>query len=207
MSRTTSLSLQSLPLTTRARRTRSRRADAGLLGFVRRVWAACERLSLSATCDRCGGPMLECRLRGDRRLCIQCVSDEVPVDWRLHCRPQDAGGAAVLRALLREMEFSLSGALRPGEQLRAQALLDTAEIVVWWMTPPNLRIPRFAKLDDAALKAHISRFDEVWGLRASDVSLATVYRGWSASQNKAQQYAALSRLDRAYAELVLQGQV
>jgi hypothetical protein len=150
--------------------------------------------------------MLECRVRGDKRLCIQCVSDETRVDWRLHCLPQDAGAAAVLRAVLRELECCLSGALRPGEQLRAQALLATAEIVTWWMTPPNLRIPRYAKLDEDALRAHLVRFDETWGVRASEDPLMKVYASWASDQRKSREVAALSRLDRAYAELIRQGE-
>lgn len=199
------LTLAPLSITTRARRNRSQHREPFLLRAMRRLWATCERCRDQATCDRCGDPMLDSSVSGFERICIRCVRDEAHVEAPLESRPQDAAAAMALRALLKELDFCLSGAGRLSELLRADAVLHTADILLGWLTPQNLRGPHYSKLDEQALRHHLRRFDDAWGLRTGGTSLIGLYDGWRKLQDKQQTYDKLAQTDTSYAQLLREG--
>lgn len=195
------LTLAPLSITTRTRRSRCQSRETFLLRAMRRLWATCERCRDSATCDRCGDPMLDSCVSGFDRICIQCVRDEAHAEAPA-TSTEDAGAAMALRALLKELEFCLSGAGKPSELLRAEAVLYTADVLLAWVTPKSLRGPQYSKLDALAVRAHLRRFDDAWGLRTGGTALIGIYDGWRKMQDKQLAYDKLEQADRCYAQLL-----
>jgi hypothetical protein len=171
------------------------------LRLLRRIWSLAERLSApQSTCDDCHGVMLEhCPVDG-RRICVRCVSSRrTPLS-----EPELAGAAAVVRTLMREAQLDWrSRQSHPFEDLRRnEAIIDTMQGVLWWMTPPNLRTPNVIALREEAIVELLRRFDRVWTLRCNPSSLTTVYTQWRNSQSKAARHADLAEIDRRYASVV-----
>lgn len=195
------LTLVPQSITTRARRNRSQPQETFLLRAMRSLWATCERCRDRATCDRCGDPMLDSCASGFERVCIRCVRDEAHAEAPA-TSPEDAGAAMALRALLKDLEFCLSGAGKLSELLRAEAVLYTADVLLAWVTPQSLRGPQYSKLDELAVRAHLRRFDDVWGLRTGSMSLVEIYDGWRQMQAKQHAYEKLEQADRSRAQLL-----
>jgi len=195
----------SLPRTAAAlrdvRRNTSRARVPPWLRALRRLWAIAERLSATtATCDGCGGSMLEHASIGRQRLCIRCVRVRgAPV-----AAAEFAGAAAVVRTLLREAQLDWrQRQSHPFDDLRRnEAILDTVQGVLWWMTPPNVRTPNVAELDEAVVVELLQRFDRMWALRSSPDTLTVVYTRWRQWQAKAVRHAELDEIDRRYAAAV-----
>lgn len=138
--------------------------------------------------------------RSSQSICGQ-LSD-APHDEVLASRVEDAGAVMALRALLQELEFCLIGAGRLSELLRADAVLYTADILLGWQTPQSLRGPHYIKLDEQAVRDHLRRFDDAWGLRTGGTSLIGLYDGWRKLRDKQQAYGKLEQTDRSYAQLL-----
>lgn len=191
-----------LPRTVAALQKRGHHARAQpALRAVRRVWAACERLLREeSTCARCARPMLEWCQRGQERVCIACVADErAPL-----APPELAGATAVLRTLLLEahLDWTWHRDHLFQDHRRLEAVLDTAESVLWWLTPPNLRAPNLVSLRDETIVEVLGHFDRVWTCKSSAKSLMAIYEGQWASQAKAQRHFELDAIDRKYAAIV-----
>jgi hypothetical protein len=162
----------------------------------RRLWGN------AAVCKRCERSARDLIALGDERICVRCVRDEIHIEAPSQDRVADVGAVMALRALLKELEFCLSGAGRLSELLRAEAVLYTADVLLGWLTPQKLRGPHFIKLDELAVRAHLGRFDDAWGLRAGGASLTAHYDGWSKIQDNQQAYDKLEQTDRSYAQLL-----
>lgn len=171
------------------------------LRAVRRIWAACEKLLREdVSCGRCGSAMLEWCIRGQARVCITCVANEpAPL-----AAPELAGVAAVLRTLLLEahLDWNWHRDHLFQDERRLEAVLDTAESVLWWMTPPNLRVPNPAALEQTPIGEVLGRFDRIWTCKTTAMTLTAIYEGQRASQARAQRRAELDAIDCKYAELV-----
>jgi hypothetical protein len=216
---TTDMTLGSAPLLRRSRlpltaatlrRLSPSRRPSTALRLMRRLWAAVEHFACTdATCDRCGRPMLESCCRGVERVCIHCVSEEASRVGRPTlepARPEDperAGAAAVLRALLLELQVVTFSELGGADNERVEAMIHTAYALLWWLTPVNLRVPGTTDLDEREVLAALERFDAAFGVRASNKSLVDTYAGWRESQRRACRYYELTSVDRKYAELVM----
>jgi hypothetical protein len=171
------------------------------LRFIRRLWAACERSAhVQATCDRCGKAMLDPCQRGRQRICVQCVDEE----RRALGSAEQAGATAVLRALLLELEASALGGSAPSQRAYIEALLEVTHLVLWWMTPENLRTPSMVAVEEASVVAAFERFDAVWMLSMTAKNLTAVYAGWTRTQRRALSFAELQAADNAYARFLSQ---
>lgn len=138
---------------------------------------------------------------GVERVCIQCVANSrLPL-----AEPALAGAAAVLRTLQRESELEWRAQLcRPFvDERRAAAIRETAEVVLWWITPPNLRTPEAALLSERMTMEVIAKFDRLWVLRSTAArSLSGIYSVWKQRQMQMLRYADLEAVDRQYASLI-----
>lgn len=166
-----------------------------------RICILCVELEREATdvCDRCERRMLEHRERGRERICIVCVELESEQRPQPIAPPEAAGCTAALRALLHELKHA---AMLHGEDCsRVTALIDAALGVAWWLTPPNLRLPGSARIDEASVVRLLAEYDRAWGLRATVSSLVSAFEQWRTMQLRAAQYAELAEVDRRYAAL------
>jgi hypothetical protein len=167
------------------------------------ICIGCVELEREATdvCDRCERPMLEHRERGRERICIVCVELESAQRPQPIAPPEAAGCAAALRALLNELKYvsTTRAEARSAEQLTA--LVDTALGVAWWLTPPNLRVPGAARIDEPSVIRLLAAYEHTWGVRTAVHSLVGAFEQWRMMQLRAAQYAELAEVDRRYAAL------
>jgi hypothetical protein len=150
-------------------------------------------------CDRCTTPMLESMPVGTERVCIRCVAEtRLPL-----AAPDLAGASAVLRTLFTEAELEWGAQwARPFvDRRRLEAILETADVVLWWITPANMRSPDTAAIGERTALEIIAAFDRTWRLRSTLMgrSLMDVFAWWRQSQAKALRVAELAAVDRRYA--------
>lgn len=170
--------------------------------WTRRLWAAVERmLGAGNTCDRCQRAMLDYRERDRERVCILCVAEERACQVAPPAPPELAGCAAVLRALLLELDAAAAHPATAPERRRVSETVDLALNIAWWMTPPNLRIPSQHNIDELVLLQQLAAFENRWALATGTRSLWATYQCWRGMQLKAAQYAELADVDRRYAAL------
>jgi hypothetical protein len=168
-----------------------------------RICIVCVELEREATdlCDRCDRPMLEFRERGRQRICIQCVELEVEERPKPLAPPEVAGCTAALRALLVESRHLATAHTEYWKVEHLTAAIDTALVLVWWLTPPNIRLPGHDRIDEASITRLLTAYEETRGLRATATSLVGAFRQWRLMQLRAAQYAELAEVDRRYAAL------
>lgn len=164
---------------------------------LRSLWPESVRPVL---CDRCNRSMIEFERVNDERLCIRCTAD----NQLARAAPALAGAVAVLRTLWMEADIERQAHReRPfDDPRRANAIRETAEVVLWWLTPCDVRPPGTIAVGETAARQAIAAFDRVWALRCSTRTLAEIYGGWAASQAKALRAAAHVAIDRQYAALI-----
>lgn len=188
----TALTLSQLPRTSAALQRGRRRPTTS---WWRVLWP---RLAARLACDRCSQPMVDFIPVDAERVCIHCVaSARLPL-----AQPELAGAAAVLRTLLIEADLEWRAQRdRPFvDERRLEAILAAAEVVLWWITPPNLRRPDAVALNERTTLQALAAFDRLWSLRSTrHRSLGDIFMAWRGSQAKAQRYAELAEVDRRYA--------
>lgn len=153
-------------------------------------------------CDHCGRAMIDFMPLRAERICIRCVAEmRTPL-----ATPEIAGAAAVLRTLFLEAELEWQAqSVRPfrDDKRRIDAILATAELVLWWLTPPNLRRPDTTALGEHSVLEVVANFDRTWKLRSTTQrSLMGVFAAWRDRQLKAQRHAELAAVDKRYAALI-----
>jgi hypothetical protein len=144
--------------------------------------------------------MLDYQQVGPEKLCIRCVSDaQVAL-----ATPTLAGAIAVLRTLWVEAEIERQTQCeRPfPDRRRLDAIRETGEIVLWWLTPKSLRPPNMATVGESTILDVLREFDRIWKLRCSSRSLADVYAWWVGRHAKVLRYRELTAIDRRYAALI-----
>jgi hypothetical protein len=168
-----------------------------------RICISCVELEREATdvCDRCERPMLEHRERGRERICIVCVELESEQRPQPIAPPEAAGCAAALRAILGELKHVTATGVEARSAEQLTALIDTALGVAWWLTPPNLRVPGAARIDEASVLRLLAAYEHAWGVRTAVRSLVGAFEQWRMMQLRAAQYAELAEVDRRYAAL------
>ncbi len=182
------------------RRTRSRTAGAVLA--VRRLWAALERMFGGGnTCDRCERPMLDFRERDGERYCILCVAEQRAAQFTPIASPELAGCAAVLRALLLELENLSVAHCAAHDREHIQHLVGMCLDIVWWITPPNLRIPNALVIDEARVRAQLAAYEGRWGRTTGVRRFTGTFALWRTMQLRAARYADLAEVDRRHAAL------
>jgi hypothetical protein len=167
------------------------------LSKLRALWPVRVRPLL---CDRCSRSMLEFEQLSEERLCIRCTAD----NQLARSAPALAGAVAVLRTLWMEADIERQAHReRPfDDSRRANAIRETAEAVLWWLTPCDVRPPGVGGVGETIALQAISTFDRTWALRCSTRTLAEIYRGWAASHAKVLRAAAHVAVDRQYAALI-----
>ena len=188
----TALTLSHLPRTSAALKRPLRRTS---VPWWRAFW---RRARTPLVCDRCARAMTDFMPVAGERVCIRCVaSARLPL-----AQPELAGAAAVLRTLLLEADLEWRAQRdRPFvDERRLEAILAAADVVLWWITPSNLRRPDATALDERTTLQALAAFDRVWALRsARHRCLCNIFAAWRGSQAKAQRYAELAEVDRRYA--------
>lgn len=160
---------------------------------LRRMWPVRLR---AAPCDRCRRSAFEFQQVGSEHLCIRCVADSQVVA----ASPAHAGAMAVLRVLLVEAEMEREEQrARPFDDRRhGDALRETAEVVMWWLTPRAHRPPDMVAVGESTVRAMLAAFDRVWALRCSTRKLEQIYVCWASRHAKALRVAELTAVDRSY---------
>jgi predicted outer membrane lipoprotein len=183
-------------LALRARR-RSQTRRRSWMDALRSWWPERPR---QVPCDLCKRSMFEFQQVGTERLCIRCVAD----GQAALATPALAGAMAVLRALWLESEIERQAQReRPFvDSRRSDAVRETAEVVLWWLTPRDLRPPGTKAVGENTALEALATFDRVWALRCSTRKLADIYACWVTHQAKALRRAELSVLDRRYRALI-----
>ena len=165
-------------------------------------WRSWLRLrSPALECDHCARSMTDFYALGAERICIRCVAEmRAPL-----ATPELAGAAAVLRTLFAEaeLEWQVQSSRPFVDKRRSDAILATAEIVLWWLTPPNLRRPDTVAIGECTALEVVAHFDRTWTLRsATKLSLGQVFTTWRDRQVKVQRHAELDDVDKRYATLI-----
>jgi hypothetical protein len=118
--------------------------------------------------------------------------------------PELAGAIAVLRTLWVEAEIEQRAQRdRPfPDRRRLDAIRETGELVLWWLTPRALRPPDMEAVGKGALHDVFVAFDRMWNLRSSPRSLAGVFSWWVSHHAKLSRCRELAIIDRRYAALI-----
>lgn len=161
--------------------------------FLRAWWPA---RAAPMTCGRCKASMLDFRAVGTELLCIHCVADA----QLARAQPALAGALAVLRVLWLEAEVERQEQRdRPfDDPRRSTALREVGEILLWWLTPCDLRSRDTRAVGESAVLEVLAAFDRVWALRCSKRRLGEIYIYSRNAHAQHLRAAALEFVDRQY---------
>lgn len=161
------------------------------------LWASIgQSLGCGSTCDRCESRMLDFRARGTERICIACVDAECAALSRPTTCAELVGCAAAMRAILAELHCVATAGPGPRDADQIGALVETAQALAWWMTPPSLREPGALSINKNAVIHLLARYEATWGRVIGKVSIAGTFQFWMLRQATAQQQSKHADNDR-----------